>query len=126
MSKHPHDAAIRAFGAEVRRLRVAAGLSHNTLSRRSGVSVTYISAIERGLRDPSVAFIEKLALGLGISPAELLGSKIDLSPLALEAAALFDAAPPEARVGVMALLAATAKLGPIERRRRRVEDAPGS
>ena len=54
-------------------LRKANNLSQEELSRLAGVSQGYISAMERGVRQPTLPIIKKLATALGISLAEFLG-----------------------------------------------------
>jgi transcriptional regulator with XRE-family HTH domain len=60
------------LGANLRRIRRAAGLSQVALSDRCGLHFTEISRLERGVRDPQLTTIVKLARGLEIAPAELL------------------------------------------------------
>lgn len=67
------DAIVRRFGHAVRRSRGKAGLSQEALARRARVHSTYISLVERGLRDPKLSSVSKLAKGLGMTPAELIG-----------------------------------------------------
>lgn len=59
------------FGATVRRLRVAAGLTQADLAERAGISERTVSDLERGLRGavyPATA--RQLAAALGVSSAE--------------------------------------------------------
>jgi len=49
----------------IRRLRVARGLSQEALAVDAGIDRTYVSRLERGLENPSVAVLEKLAKALG-------------------------------------------------------------
>jgi transcriptional regulator with XRE-family HTH domain len=51
----------------VRQLRAAQGLSLDALARRSGVSRSMLSLIERGESSPTAAILDKLAAGLGIT-----------------------------------------------------------
>ena len=60
------------LGANIRRIRRAAGLSQMELSDRCGLHFSEISRLERGRRDAQLSTIVKLARGLGVSPAELL------------------------------------------------------
>ena len=62
----------REFGARVRSLRVERSLSQMALAERIGLHPTYVSGIERGLRNVSLINIHLLAEGLGVSPADLL------------------------------------------------------
>jgi transcriptional regulator with XRE-family HTH domain len=64
-------AIAKRFGHAVRRRRVAAGLSQEALAGVARVHPTYISLLERGLRDPKLSSMQKLAHALGISVAEL-------------------------------------------------------
>lgn len=107
MKESPKREVAQAFGAEVRSRREEAGLTREELAVRAEVSPMYISTIERGLRDPSLEYVEKFARGFGVSPAELLGATLDLSEVALEAAELFDAAPRKLQAGVMKFLGFT-------------------
>ncbi len=61
----------RAFGALVRRYRVAAGLTQEGLAERSGVSPRSVSEIERGGAGvPRHSTVELLADALGLTPEE--------------------------------------------------------
>lgn len=59
------------FGTNLKRLRKAKGYSQTALARESGVSVGYISLIERGKADPSILILNRLANGLDLSLKEL-------------------------------------------------------
>lgn len=60
------------LATNVRRIRLATGLSQEGLADRAGLHRTYISSLERGQRNVSVQNIFLLADALGVSPAELL------------------------------------------------------
>jgi transcriptional regulator with XRE-family HTH domain len=60
------------FAANLLRLRVAAGLTQEGLSDRSGLHSTEISRLERGVRDPRLSTIVRVARALGVPPADLL------------------------------------------------------
>ncbi len=62
------------LAANVRRIRVATGLSQEGLADRAGLHRTYISSLERGQRNVSVQNIFLLADALGVPPAELLSA----------------------------------------------------
>jgi len=58
--------------------RTARKLSQATLAKAAGVSVSYVSMLERGQRSPPLETLEALAKALRVSPFELLqagGSK---------------------------------------------------
>jgi transcriptional regulator with XRE-family HTH domain len=59
-------------GRNVKRLRVTQGWSQEELAERSGLHRTYISGVERGVRNPTVTVLGQLAAALGIAVAELL------------------------------------------------------
>jgi transcriptional regulator with XRE-family HTH domain len=61
-----------AFGRNLRRAREQAGLTQEEVAERSGVHSTEISRMERGMRDPRVSTLERLAKALEISPGDLL------------------------------------------------------
>jgi transcriptional regulator with XRE-family HTH domain len=48
----------------IRRLRVARGVSQEALAVDAGIDRTYVSRLERGLENPSVAVLAKLATAL--------------------------------------------------------------
>lgn len=60
------------FGDRVRQLRLAEGLSQEALAAKCSLDRTYISGIERGLRNVSLLNLSHLAAALGISISELL------------------------------------------------------
>ena len=65
------DADIaRRFGQRVRELRKAKGLSQEAFAAACGLDRTYISGIERGVRNVSLRNIEVIATALGISISE--------------------------------------------------------
>ena len=59
------------FGANLARLRKAAGLSQEETSARASVHRTEISQLERGLRVPRIDTVAKLAGALQIDPGGL-------------------------------------------------------
>jgi len=64
--------AARIFGERVRAQRLALGISQETLAELSGLHWTALGKIERGLRNPSLHNIVKIASGLAVDPAVLL------------------------------------------------------
>jgi transcriptional regulator with XRE-family HTH domain len=62
----------RILAQNVRAARQALYLSQEGLALAAGIDRTYISGIERGTRNPSLALIVRLAESLGTTPAELL------------------------------------------------------
>lgn len=62
------------FAANLRRYRKAVGLSQEELAHRAQIDRTYVSSLERCQYAATLDVIEKLAVELGIEPAELLAS----------------------------------------------------
>ena len=60
------------FGAALRRVRLAAGLSQERLALESGVQRNFISLIETGQNQPTISTIVKLARALGLKASELV------------------------------------------------------
>ena len=56
-------------GRDVRRHRRAAGLTQEELAHRAGLDRTYLSDIERGVRNPTVLLLRDLAVVFGVHPA---------------------------------------------------------
>ncbi|MCL6363848.1 XRE family transcriptional regulator [Pectobacterium carotovorum subsp. carotovorum] len=59
------DITVR-FGQRVKTLRLQAGLSQEAFADKCGLDRTYISGIERGVRNPTLEVIGVIADGLGI------------------------------------------------------------
>ena len=59
------------FGAAVRELRERKGLTQEQLADLSGLHRTYVSGVERGLRNPSLVNVVKLARALGVRVGDL-------------------------------------------------------
>ena len=55
------------FGAALRQHREKSGISQEELADKSGLDRTYVSGIERGVRNPTLKVLGKLSCGLGIS-----------------------------------------------------------
>ena len=62
----------KQVGINLQRLRREKGWSQEDLAFESGLHRTYVSGIERGVRNPTLLILEKLAKTLGVAPAELL------------------------------------------------------
>jgi transcriptional regulator with XRE-family HTH domain len=60
----------RAFGDRVRHLRRDRGWTQEQLAEAAGMDRSFLADVERGVRNPTLDTIHRLALGLGISPAE--------------------------------------------------------
>jgi len=62
----------KLVGRNVRRIRLAKGLTQEAFAERSGFSQQYISGLERGRRNPSIVSVYELAQALGASHLDLL------------------------------------------------------
>ena len=62
----------KAFGSRIADLRKQQNLSQEDFANKCSLFRTYIGAIERGEKSPTLNTIEKLAKGLNISITELL------------------------------------------------------
>lgn len=63
-----------AFGKHIARLRKMQEISQEELAFRCSVHRTYIGALERGEKSPTLNTIQKLAKGLNMSLVELFKS----------------------------------------------------
>ena len=70
------DVQVR-FGARLRRIRRKKGISQEKLADLAGLHRTYVSSIERGERNVSLVNIERLAIALGTTMAELMPDESD-------------------------------------------------
>ncbi|MGJ7574880.1 helix-turn-helix domain-containing protein [Variovorax sp. RB2P76] len=59
------------FGERLRKLRKERELSQEEFAAACGFDRTYVSGMERGVRNPSLAAIETLAGALGLPVGEL-------------------------------------------------------
>jgi transcriptional regulator with XRE-family HTH domain len=66
------DELPRVFGEVVRELRQRQGLSQEHLAAAAGIDRAYMGGIERGLRNPSLTMISRVAGGLGLPMSEVL------------------------------------------------------
>jgi transcriptional regulator with XRE-family HTH domain len=62
----------KVFGANVRRYRVAAGLSQEAVAERMGVDRAYVSSVERGAQNVTLLSLWEVAQALRVRPAALL------------------------------------------------------
>jgi transcriptional regulator with XRE-family HTH domain len=62
----------RRVGLNLKRERSIKGWSQEELADQSGLHRTYISGLERGLRNPTIVVLGKLATALGVSAGKLV------------------------------------------------------
>jgi transcriptional regulator with XRE-family HTH domain len=63
----------KRLGIKIRALRTDNGWTQEKLGELTGLDRTYISDIERGVRNPSVKSLEKFAKAFAIKTSSLLG-----------------------------------------------------
>jgi transcriptional regulator with XRE-family HTH domain len=66
-----NDDICEAFGDRLRVFRAERGLSQEAFADLCGLDRTYISGIERGVRNPSLRNLRKIAKALNISISDL-------------------------------------------------------
>ncbi len=70
--RHEDQSDIKQrFGLAIKKRRHELGISQEELAERAELHRTYISDIERGVRNPSLENIEKLAKALEVSVSAL-------------------------------------------------------
>jgi transcriptional regulator with XRE-family HTH domain len=62
----------RQIGINVRRLRQKRGWSQEELAFETGLHRTYISGVERGVRNPTALVIQDIAIALEVPAARIL------------------------------------------------------
>lgn len=65
----------RDLSLNVREARAVAGLSQEGLALAAEVDRSYVSQIERGIGNPSIAVVCRLAFAMAIDVSELLRSR---------------------------------------------------
>jgi transcriptional regulator with XRE-family HTH domain len=60
------------FGDNMRRLRREQGISQEKLADLAGLHRTYVGSVERGERNISIDNMERLAIALGVTVADLV------------------------------------------------------
>jgi transcriptional regulator with XRE-family HTH domain len=63
---------LNAFGAVLREARLQRGLSQEALALESGLDRTFISMLERGMRQPSLSTLFAVAAVLNTQPSKLV------------------------------------------------------
>ncbi len=79
---HSRKRSLCAFGKLIKQHRTNLGLSQEELGFRSNLDRTYISGLERGVRNPSLTALISLSSGLGMTVSELLdGLEVEISSI---------------------------------------------
>ncbi len=67
----PRSPVAGAIGGNIASMRAANGLTQGGLAKKVGVSVSFVSMLERGRRSPSVEVVAKFAKVLRVKPGAL-------------------------------------------------------
>ncbi len=78
------------FAATLRRTREARGLSQDALAEAAGLSADLVSRVERRRVSPTIGTAARLAAGLGVALADLVGD-VEPMPADIAGRALLDA-----------------------------------
>ena len=62
----------KRVGLNLRKFRLERGLSQEALAFECGLHRTYISGVERGVRNPTVLVLERIATALKVPSSRLL------------------------------------------------------
>jgi transcriptional regulator with XRE-family HTH domain len=62
----------KKFGKTVREIRLQKKLSQGDVAKRLNLHRSYVSGIERGIRNPSLKVIERFAKALGVEAKSLI------------------------------------------------------
>jgi len=65
------DDPLPLFGSNLRKARLARGLSQERLAHLCGLNMTHVARIERAEREPGIRTVSKLARGLDIRASVL-------------------------------------------------------
>ena len=65
------DKTLSKFGRNVARIRDARGFSQDKLAEKADLDRTYISGIERGVRNPGIKTVIRIAKALNASIGDL-------------------------------------------------------
>ena len=81
MAKPEADTDAKRLGSEIREVRKARGLTLEGVAERSGVSRSMLSAIERGVVNPTFSIVWALTQSLGLELAALDGAGEQEAPI---------------------------------------------
>ena len=83
----PVDPLLRTIGLTIRALRRERGVSQEQLAALAHIDRSYMSSIERGLRNVSVLTIARIASALDVPVRDLIGPREVVRPGSAAAAA---------------------------------------
>jgi transcriptional regulator with XRE-family HTH domain len=62
----------RKLGANIKKIRTKKKMSQGDICRKLDMDRSYMSAVESGKKNITLAILERLATALGVNPSELL------------------------------------------------------
>ena len=65
------DRTLAAFGRNVGRIRTERGFSQDKLAEKADLDRTFVSGIERGLRNPGIKTVLRIAKALDVGVGDL-------------------------------------------------------
>jgi transcriptional regulator with XRE-family HTH domain len=65
------DRTLAAFGRNVARIRNDRGFSQDKLAEKADLDRTYVSGIERGVRNPGIKTVIRISRALNVSVSDL-------------------------------------------------------
>jgi DNA-binding XRE family transcriptional regulator len=68
ISRNRRSNGVSHLGKTVRQWRIAAGLTQTAVAKQSGLNRSYLSHLESGRRNPTLATLERLAKTLKVTP----------------------------------------------------------
>jgi transcriptional regulator with XRE-family HTH domain len=83
-SDHETHVIVTAFARRLRETRAASGLTQERLALRSGLHRTEISKLDRGMTDPRLSTLVRLARGLEVPTSALVEDRYPEPQLTLE------------------------------------------
>jgi transcriptional regulator with XRE-family HTH domain len=67
----------RAFGKVLKAARTHCGISQQTLADNAGADRSYLSMLERGLQQPTLAMLLKIAKALNLDPEKMVTATLE-------------------------------------------------
>jgi transcriptional regulator with XRE-family HTH domain len=77
VSDELHARVCRAFGTVLKAARTRSGMSQQTLAGGAGADRSYLSMLERGLQQPTLAMLLRIAKALDTPPAQLVTATVE-------------------------------------------------
>ena len=70
--RHAEEPSLVALGLAIRQARKVRGISQEELAHQSAIDRSYMSSIERGMQNPGVISVIRIAAALKMTTAELM------------------------------------------------------